>query len=84
MEEDRRFEIYTIEIDPGGRLSAEPHPPGTQEFLSVFQGELTLSLEEQEIILAAGDSIRFRADRAHVYANTRATLAQISLTILYA
>ena len=83
IEEGRRFEVYTIEIDPGGRLSAEAHPSGTQEFLTLFDGQLTVHVDQQVYHLAQGDSIRFRADRPHAYHNPGDSLAKISLVIHY-
>ena len=83
IEEGRRFEIYQIEIDPGGYLSAEPHPQGAQEFLQVFQGELTVRVNQQDFRVSAGDSIRFRADRPHAYHNSGAMMAKINLVIHY-
>ena len=83
IEEGRRFEVYTIEIDPGGHLSAEAHPSGTQEFLTLFAGRLKVRVDQQEYELAAGDSIRFHADRPHAYHNPGDSLAKISLVIDY-
>jgi XRE family transcriptional regulator, regulator of sulfur utilization len=80
----RPFEAYLVEIDPGGQLNAEAHPAGTQEFLSVFQGELTLRVAEQDYCVSEGSTIRFRADRPHAYANHGSGLAKMHLTIHYA
>lgn len=84
VDEGRRFEIYTIEIENGGYLSAEAHPEGTQEFLTVFQGELTVRVDDQENTVNEGNAIRFRADRPHAYHNSGDLMAKISLTIFYA
>ncbi|HLO30866.1 MAG TPA: XRE family transcriptional regulator [Anaerolineales bacterium] len=83
VEEGRRFEVYSIEIEKGGKLSAEAHQAGTQEFLTVYAGELTLRVSEEHYHLAEGDAIRFRADRPHAYINPGKTLAKINLVICY-
>lgn len=83
MDDDGRFEIYSIEIEKGGRLSAEAHPQGTREFLVVFQGELTVRLEDHDYLIAEGDCIRFRADRPHAYKNSGEGPAKISMMIHY-
>ena len=83
IEEGRRFEVYAIEIEQGGYLSAEAHPEGTQEFLTVFMGELTVQVEDQEYRVGMGDAIRFRADKPHAYHNSGEGLAKISLVIHY-
>ena len=84
IEENRRFEIYSVEIDPGGHLRAEPHPEGTQEFLTVYQGELTVQVDGLEYRLAAGDSIRFQADRIHSYQNSSQFTTMLNMVIHYA
>jgi XRE family transcriptional regulator, regulator of sulfur utilization len=81
--ENRPFEIYTIELDPGGYLSAEPHPAGTQEFITLYDGELTIRAGQDEYTLHAGDSIRFKADRPHAYHNSGQALARLHLVMHY-
>jgi len=79
----RRFEMYSIEIDVGGYLSAEAHPQGTQEFITIFFGEITIDLSSESIIVAAGNSIRFKADTSHVYRNTGTEICTLSMVIYY-
>jgi transcriptional regulator with XRE-family HTH domain len=81
--ENRPFEIYTIEIEPGGYLSAEPHPSGTQEFICVFSGELTVRIGQQENQVNPGGAIQFRADRPHAYHNSGKTLTHLYMVIHY-
>jgi transcriptional regulator with XRE-family HTH domain len=83
IEEGRRFEVYAIEMDRGAYLSAEAHPEGTQEFLTVFQGEVTVRVNAEEYRVTPGDAIRFRADRPHIYHNSGQDLAKISMVIHY-
>ncbi|MGE7840887.1 helix-turn-helix domain-containing protein [Lysinibacillus sp. NPDC093712] len=83
FQEDSRFEIYTIEIDKDGKLSAEAHKEGTEEFITVFEGELMIRVNDNEYILKNGDSIRFKADRPHFYRNTSNTLTKLGMTIYY-
>ncbi|QPQ35292.1 helix-turn-helix domain-containing protein [Lysinibacillus sp. JNUCC-52] len=83
FQEDGRFEIYTIEIDKEGKLSAEAHKEGTEEFITVFEGELMIRVNDNEYKLKNGDSIRFKADRPHFYSNTCNTLTKFAMTIYY-
>ncbi|MDM5248957.1 XRE family transcriptional regulator [Lysinibacillus sp. G4S2] len=83
IQEDSRFEIYTVEIEREGKLSAEAHKEGTEEFITVFDGDLTICVNEEEFKLKSGDSIRFKADRPHTYMNPGATLTRVSMTIYY-
>lgn len=79
----RRFEMYTLEIDGGGCLDAEPHPQGTQEFITVFLGEITISVDNQSFVVAAGNSIRFKADCLHTYKNLGEEICKLSMIIHY-
>ena len=81
--ENRRFEIYSVEIEKEGELQSESHKNGTEEFITVYEGELTIRVSEGEFTLKSGDSIRFRADRPHTYHNSGEALARLSMTIYY-
>ncbi|MCS0823893.1 XRE family transcriptional regulator [Cytobacillus firmus] len=83
FENDKRFEVYTVEIDKGGYLSAEPHIEGTEELIVVFDGEITIRVNNDEFTLKSGDSIRFKADRPHTYHNSGKSLARVSMTLFY-
>ena len=83
FQDERRFEVYTVEIEPGGFLSADAHKEGTEEFLTVFDGEVTIGVDALEYTVKSGDSIRFKADRAHSYHNAGETLTRLNMTIYY-
>lgn len=83
IEENRGFEIYVVEMDRGCYLSSEPHPDGAQEFITVFAGELTVRVNDQEYRITEGDSIRFRADRNHSYHNSGEVTTVTHLVIHY-
>ena len=83
FEDDKRFEVYSVEIDKGGFLSADSHMVGTEEFLTIFDGELTIRINNEEYTVRSGDSIRFKADRPHVYHNSGETLTRLSMVLYY-
>ncbi len=82
-EDGRRFEMYKVEIEKGGYLSAEPHGQETYEFITVFHGEITIRVADEEYTVKQGDSIRFRADKPHAYHNSGEALTRISMVIYY-
>ena len=82
-EDGRKFEIYSIDIEKGGHLSAQAHSEGTEEFLTVYQGEVTISVNSHEYTIHKGDSMRFNADRPHGYSNSGNELAVINMVINY-
>ena len=79
----RRFEIYYIELDAGSRLEAEPHPPGTQEFITAFSGRLSVSVDNEIFSIGSGDALRFKADRPHQYQSTGDEVCRINMVIYY-
>jgi quercetin dioxygenase-like cupin family protein len=83
FDSERRFEMYSLEIDEGAYLGAEGHPKGTQEFITVFSGEVSISVGEESYIVAAGNSIRFKADTDHAYRNTGRGVCTLSMVIYY-
>ncbi|RJS61796.1 XRE family transcriptional regulator [Bacillus sp. PK3_68] len=83
FQEDRRFEVYSVEIEKEGRLNSQAHKEGTEEFITVFDGEVTICVSEKSYKLKSGDSIRFRADKPHTYYNSGEALTRLSMTIYY-
>lgn len=83
FQENRRFEIYTVEIEENGFLQAEAHQEGTEEFITVYDGILTLYVNDLKYTIKTGDSIRFKADRPHSYQNSGDKLTRLSMTIYY-
>ncbi|PFJ18270.1 DNA-binding protein [Bacillus cereus] len=83
FQDNRHFEIYTVEIETEGNLRSEAHKEGTEEFITVFEGELTIEVNNCQYKLNSGDSIRFKADRPHSYNNSGRTLTRLCMTIYY-
>lgn len=77
------FAFYESEIDPGGQLTAQGHPSGEEETISVTAGELTLVIAEKTYKLTAGDAIRFRADQQHEYRNDGRVRVDFTMVVAY-
>lgn len=77
------FELYQCEIDAGGALSAAAHPLGTQEILSVTEGELSLRLADDTYVLGRDKTIRFAADQLHEYRNSGDALLRFAMIVAY-
>ncbi len=61
------IEIYTLQLQHGAVLAAEPHVTGLFEHVTVAAGSVQISCDSFSEVLHAGDLISFRADRAHSY-----------------
>lgn len=83
FEDERHFETYRICIEPGGALHAQPHMARSEEYITVFAGEVEICAGEERFALAEGDSLRFRADAEHSYRNTGDVPAKLSMLIYY-
>ena len=61
-----------------------PHDPGTEEFVMVYSGQMTLLVGEAVYTLNANQSIRYEADKKHGYANRGKDLVKLCMVIYYA
>lgn len=77
------FEMYRIVIEPGGTLCAQPHLAGSEEYITVFSGQIEITVSDERFSLSKGDSIRFRADVSHAYKNIGNTTVELSMLIFY-
>ena len=50
---ERRFEMLSIELEPGTRSESVPHEDGTEEFVLVFEGALRLTVDGVEYVVEA-------------------------------
>ena len=80
-EEDRGFEIYSIELEPGAFLQAAAHPDGAQEYITVFQGEIEVTIDTKRLRADTGRALRFKADRPHAYHNIGREVCRLSMVI---
>lgn len=84
FEPGRNFEILHIEMQQGAVSNSLPHDSGTEEFVLVYEGEMTLQVGEKTYVIKKGQSIRYKADQKHGYANDGNTLVRLCMVIYYA
>lgn len=83
FDEKKGFETYRIVIEPEGKLKADPHLAGTEEYITVFTGTAEISVGDDTYLLKEGDSIRFQADVPHEYKNIGEQQVTLSMLIYY-
>lgn len=83
FQEDKLFETYRIQIKVGGFLNAQPHLTGTEEYITVFSGQVEITAGTDAFLLTVGDSIRFMADVSHSYKNVGNEDVFLSMIIYY-
>lgn len=80
---EKRFETYRIVLRPKGLLKAQPHMDGTEEYITVFEGDLEMTAGEASYTLRRGESLRFRGDLPHSYHNPGDRDAVLHMIIVY-
>lgn len=68
-DENRRFAVYYLELEQGSYWQSEPHLKGTTEFITIFSGCIEIQTDGRQLVVEAGESIRFKADTVHSYRN---------------
>lgn len=77
------MELYRGYLQPEGEYLSEAHRAGVMEFVTVMSGQLTVEVDGHSYHLEEYDSIRFKGDRAHKYANPSQTLTILHFVISY-
>lgn len=80
---NKGFEIFTIELEPGCNHVSTPHNEGVEEYIIVTEGQLQIILGEELLMLEKGNSIRFMANKVHIYRNISRNKAEFQNIILY-
>jgi transcriptional regulator with XRE-family HTH domain len=79
----RGVEVIWYDIPPGQETGAfPPHRPGVEEHITVVAGRLRCTLAGQELTLETGDSVTFRGDIVHNFANAGPEPCRYLLIIL--
>ncbi|MDY7028133.1 MAG: XRE family transcriptional regulator [Spirochaetota bacterium] len=81
MAED--LEIYTLTFQSGQKLVSEPHPAGTEEYLTVMQGTVRVQAGDQEAVLSEEEFIGYHADIEHTIENTGGNSAMVHMIVRF-
>jgi transcriptional regulator with XRE-family HTH domain len=67
---ERRIQAILSELEPGGGSGSELYVlPAEIEFAFVLAGRLAVRIEDEELLLAAGDALTFSAQSPHAFHN---------------
>jgi mannose-6-phosphate isomerase-like protein (cupin superfamily) len=59
------FEWYQMTLEPGGSLRANAHGNGAWEHMTAVSGRVVVEIGADEVILEAGDTVRYSAEQPH-------------------
>lgn len=76
------FTQLIFNLAANSRHEGKPHPPGSEEYIYVMEGEVTIEAAEEEMHLKKGDSARFGGNVLHVYKNPTKRATTCIVTIL--
>ncbi len=79
---DPSFSQQIFSLDANSIFHGKPHPPGSEEYLHILEGEVVLDVAGEETRLRTGDSAHFRGNVQHSYRNPGKTRAHGVVTIL--
>ncbi|MCG8452517.1 MAG: helix-turn-helix domain-containing protein [Spirochaetales bacterium] len=60
------LEMYLLQMDQGAVLASEAHHQGTEEYLTVLEGQMEVELKDQTVELSSEDAAIYDADVPHV------------------
>jgi quercetin dioxygenase-like cupin family protein len=81
MAED--LEMYLLTFSPDGALRSNPHFPRTEEFLTVFDGRIRVTVGDRSEELGAGDFIRYQCDVDHDIENVGESEAIVHMVVRF-
>ena len=73
----RNFEVYVVEMLPGGDAGEPYTHRDVQELMVTLAGAITVELDGVEHVLEVGDSVEFRATTPHTVRNTSGSPAEM-------
>jgi uncharacterized cupin superfamily protein len=62
-------ELWHWTLEPGEARHSPAHARGTQELVHLLEGRVALQIGVETVDLDTGDSVSFRSDAEHSYAN---------------
>ena len=80
---EKDVEFYEVVLRPGAALKSAPHFGGTREFLTVQQGTVRLTSNDDRSDLNRGDSAHYPADVPHAIENIGKGDAVLFLVDIY-
>lgn len=80
---NNKFELYEMIVQPKMSHSTAQHVGVNEEVVFVQEGELVISIGENERRLFEGDVYRFKPDAYHTYTNEGVIAASFIVTLIY-
>lgn len=79
----KKFESHMVVIEPGGTMNGEPRGSSANEYITVFDGTLTLILGDERVVVKKDESLKFNGNTFHKYLNEHETTMRMNMIIHY-
>ncbi|MBF0185725.1 MAG: helix-turn-helix transcriptional regulator [Magnetococcales bacterium] len=76
------FSQLTFRLSGQGSYPGVPHPPGSEEYLHVLEGEVELEVAGEHLLVKKGETAAFRGNVRHSYRNPGPQESWAMVTIL--
>ncbi|MGD9125460.1 MAG: XRE family transcriptional regulator [Desulfarculaceae bacterium] len=77
------LEMYLIRLEPKSKMVSTAHFPGTEEFLTIFQGTVKVIAGDNDAQIRKGDFIIYNSDIDHQLVNIGKTTALVHMVVRY-
>lgn len=77
------FEMFKMEIQPGGKMDSDAHHVQSEEFIIVNTGSLKVEVDGTTYTISNNQAFRFNSDVAHSYCNPTKDVVTFTATIHY-
>lgn len=79
----KKFESHMVVIEPGGAMNGEPRGSSANEYITVFDGTLTLVFGDERVVVKTDESIKFNGNTFHKYLNEHDSILRLNMIIHY-
>ncbi|MCE5249183.1 XRE family transcriptional regulator [bacterium] len=78
-----KLELYTLAMKKDGVLESNAHSKGTEEFVTVMTGSVTVEINDKKAEVKAGDSVHYHADVHHIIRNVNDGESTLYMVVKY-
>jgi transcriptional regulator with XRE-family HTH domain len=82
LDEPELVELWDWRLSRGDAYRGGPHPARSHEIVHVLEGRLSLRLDRSQFVAGPGETIVFRADRPHTYANQGRSIVRFVMAVV--
>jgi transcriptional regulator with XRE-family HTH domain len=83
FDEETKFEVYKMDLKPGGIHKSNPHSKGIKEYVFVSTGNIEIEIEDKVYKASGGEAVVFPGDVYHTYKNVGENTVSTFVLLFY-